>query len=119
MIGKTRKIRMSKCDIEWSKQGRIREGDCMYCGSTQYLQAHHLVGRSNKATRLMSENCVVLCAKHHTFSSEFSAHLTPEKFKKWFKKLYIIRFKAVTKRALEHWTERQAVEEFKNKLEGK
>lgn len=48
----------------------------------------------------------------HTWSSEFSAHKTPEAFRRWFKKAYPDRAKAIEAKAKTHMSERQAIQEF-------
>lgn len=62
----------------------------------------------------MLENGITLCVMHHTWSSDFSAHKTPEAFRKWFKKTYPDRVKAIEQKAKIYMSERQAIEEFKN-----
>ena len=41
------------------------------------------MGRRNFSTRWYIPNGVVLCSKHHTFDSEFSAHQNPVAFAQW------------------------------------
>jgi hypothetical protein len=73
-----------KLDKACSEIAKKRAGyKCEYCGSGSYVNAHHVVGRRNKAVRWELTNLVCLCAKHHTFSSEFSAHQTPTIFAEW------------------------------------
>jgi hypothetical protein len=60
----------------------------------------------------MKENAVILCASHHVFSSDFSAHKTPEKFERWFKKEFPTRHRAIIKKAQGKMTEREAISEF-------
>ena len=79
------KIKIQKEDTEWARQVRERDKKCLYCRKTQYLQAHHLFGRSRSSTRYNLLNGFTLCAKHHVFSNEFSAHRTNETFKIWAK----------------------------------
>jgi hypothetical protein len=75
-------------DIAWSKEVKVRDGyRCVYCGSTEYLNAHHIFSRNNLTTRFDLDNGITLCAKHHTFSNEFSAHKTPTEFTYWLEKL--------------------------------
>jgi hypothetical protein len=111
---KIKKVRISKYDKLWSALVRKRDGRCLYalCNKTEFLNAHHFKGRSCKSTRLMLANGVSLCSAHHVFSSEFSAHKTPEKFDRWFKKTYPDRYKAIIKRAQTMMTELQAIKEF-------
>jgi hypothetical protein len=111
---KIKKVRISKYDKLWSALVRKRGGRCLYelCDETKYLNAHHFKGRSCKATRLMLENGISLCAMHHVFSANFSAHKTPEKFGRWFKKKFPDRYKAIIKKAQTMMSERAAIQEF-------
>jgi hypothetical protein len=45
------------------------------------------------------DNLVSLCPSHHPFNHEFSAHKTPEAFKRWFKKNHPDRYRNVIKKA--------------------
>jgi hypothetical protein len=60
----------------------------------------------------MLDNGVTLCAGHHTFNYEFSAHRAPEAFTRWFKKTYPDRHKAIIKKAQTMMSEREAIQEF-------
>ena len=112
MLGKIKKIKIGKFDKQWGALVRHRDGKCLYCGTPSNLNAHHFKGRACKATRLMLDNGVSLCSSHHVFSSDFSAHKTPEKFERWFKKTFPKRFKAITKKAQTMMSERLAIQEF-------
>ena len=109
---KIKKVRISKYDKLWSKAVRERDRRCLVCGKTDYLAAHHFIRRGVKATRLALENGITLCPAHHTFNHEFSAHRTPESFKRWFEKEYPDRAKAMRKREQTMMTEREAIKEF-------
>ncbi len=111
-ISKIKKIKIGKYDKLWSKLARELKPRCEYCGSYEFLNAHHFKGRACKATRLMMENAVVLCSSHHVFNSDFSAHKTPEKFERWFKKEFPKRYKAIIKKAQTMMSERLAIAEF-------
>jgi hypothetical protein len=109
------KLRFSTADKKWSKLVRERDGQCLYCGrkADQWvLNAHHFIRRSVKATRLMLENGVSLCFVHHTSSHDFSAHKTPEAFKRWFTSTFPERAILIEDKARQHTTERQAIQEF-------
>src|SRR3990167_5758747 len=82
---KFRKISISKADIIWARQVRERDGKCVVCGKNNFLNAHHLFGRGNYNTRFNLENGVTLCAGHHTFRNDFSAHKTPKDFRDWWR----------------------------------
>jgi 5-methylcytosine-specific restriction endonuclease McrA len=109
---KIKKIKLSKYDVLWSRFVRERDGECLYCGKREYLAAHHFLRRGIKATRLVLDNGVTLCASHHTFNHQFSAHRTPEAFEKWFKRTYPDRYREIRKRAQIMMTERGAIKEF-------
>lgn len=60
-----------------------KQGYCTICGkSNGVLHAHHFVTRARKATKWYLPNLICLCVHCHTFSFKFSAHKTPEAFKK-------------------------------------
>jgi hypothetical protein len=113
---KIKKIKLSKYDKIWSQFVRKRDGECLYCHRTEALNAHHFKGRSCKSTRLLLVNGISLCAGCHVFSSVFSAHKTPEKFEKWFKKTYPERYQEIRKRAQTIMSEREAIKEFCEKF---
>jgi hypothetical protein len=109
---KIKKIKLSKYDTIWAKFVRERDGECLYCHRTDGLNAHHFKGRSCKSTRLLLINGVTLCVSHHVFNSQGSAHKTPERFEKWFKKTYPERYQEIRKRAQIMMSEREAIKEF-------
>jgi 5-methylcytosine-specific restriction endonuclease McrA len=80
---KQRGITTKKLDKLWSESVRKRDGKCMYCGSKDYLNAHHIFSRSNRSTRWDINNGITLCSGHHKFSSTFSAHKTHVEFTYW------------------------------------
>ena len=73
----------TRCDDLWSKVIR-KDGFCEICGTTKNLQAHHVVTRAKLPTRHMLENGVCLCAKHHLFNKDISAHGNSVAFVKWY-----------------------------------
>ena len=86
IYGKPKKVKITTKTLDklWRMAVKKLAGDeCEYCGATKYLNAHHVFGRRNFAVRWEINNGVSLCAKHHTFSNEFSAHQTPTRFKDW------------------------------------
>ena len=103
---------MSVFDKLWSRIVRDRDGHCVVCGRTEYLAAHHLIGRTAKSVRLDPENGYTLCPLHHTFSNDFSAHRTPRDFKEWAREKDPKRVERVENRAKVHKTEREAIKEF-------
>ena len=73
-----------KLDTCWREIVKNRAGmKCEKCGKDKNLNAHHIFGRRNKAVRWEISNGCCLCAKHHTFSSTFSAHQAPTAFSEW------------------------------------
>ena len=50
------------------------------CRKTEYVQAHHFVGKSNYRLRWDVRNGVPLCRGHHSFI----AHVQYERFRDWF-----------------------------------
>lgn len=56
-----------QCDTIWSKYIRTRDRECLMCGKTENLQAHHCIvtkGASN-ATRYNLNNGITLCYGCH------------------------------------------------------
>lgn len=87
-LSSARKKEKLNKDIDWAKQVKERDNfRCVYCGDNSYLNAHHIFSRNNLTTRFDLDNGITLCAKHHTFSNEFSAHKTPTEFTYWLEKL--------------------------------
>lgn len=74
-----------KADKLWSEIIRLH-WVCEYdlCNKSEYLNAHHIIWRSNKNLRWSLFNGICLCAWHHTFNSDFSAHKQPLLFSKRF-----------------------------------
>jgi len=71
-----------QADKLWAS--RIRDiWECEYCWKKEHLNAHHIIWRSNKKMRWDLENWISLCAYHHIFSSDFSAHKQPLLFTRW------------------------------------
>ena len=77
-----------KLDKLWSLLVKHRAGfKCEYCGTREKrLNSHHIYSRANRSTRWDLTNGVCLCVGHHTFSTKFSAHLTPTEFTEWLYK---------------------------------
>jgi len=60
-----------------------KQGYCTICNkSNGVLNAHHFRTRKIKTLRWYLPNLVCLCVHHHTWDQKFSAHKTPEAFKK-------------------------------------
>jgi len=72
-----------KLDKAWSR-AILSKGRCEVDGSTQSLNAHHIVGRRNLALRWDLRNGVCLSAGYHVFRTQ-SAHQDPIWFYNWLK----------------------------------
>lgn len=57
---------LKQADTLWGKLIRL-PGRCIECGSTEYVQAAHCIGRAYRKVRHDPRNGVPLCAKHHVF----------------------------------------------------
>ncbi len=81
---KKRKIKSPRRRLDglWRKAVLAVYGNrCEICGLTgKGLNAHHIISRNNYSTRWDALNGVILCPKHHTFDSKFSAHRNPLRF---------------------------------------
>lgn len=78
-----RKERLSK-EKEWADACKKRaDWACEYCGTTENLNAHHIFSRNKKSVKFDLDNAICLCALHHIFSTDFSAHKTPTEFTEW------------------------------------
>ena len=112
-------------DMAWRKIVIKRAGNrCEYCGKKEYLNAHHIIGRRNKAVRWEISNGCLLCPACHIFSSLFSAHQTPTLFagwiinkrgKDWHDEL---KRKALTPKKWTNSDKHELLNEFKKCLEG-
>ncbi len=86
-----------------ARQRQIREADSLHrqliftlCGHAcsvkgckcHPVERHHPIGCATLGYRWHPDNGIPLCVDHHRLSSQFSAHLTPVKFKKWLKAEY-------------------------------
>jgi hypothetical protein len=71
----------------WSEIVKKKAGyKCEVCGSTENLQSHHIIGRGNWRLRWEPRNGACLCAKHHKFDRNQSAHNNPLWFNEWLQK---------------------------------
>lgn len=79
------KVKRTKEDRKWSKDVRKRDNnECVICGKTERLNAHHIIPINNKDTRLDLKNGITLCSAHHRFNQKkISAHQHPLAFFKW------------------------------------
>jgi len=78
------KIKLTKEDKQWAKEVKDRDGwACVVCDSKIKPNAHHILPRELKGTKLDISNGITLCIAHHMFSREISAHNNPLAFFKW------------------------------------
>lgn len=63
----------------WAKVCKLNISKCEYpnCNNMDRLNAHHIISRTNNATRYDPFNCMILCSYHHTLG-ECSAHKDPD-----------------------------------------
>ena len=73
----------AKADKLWSQLIRM-DGSCEICGTSENLNAHHIISRAKLHTRYMKENGICLCVGHHMFNKDISAHGNSVAFVKWF-----------------------------------
>lgn len=74
----------NKCDGEWAKQIKHRDSNkCAMCGSEENLHTHHLIDRNIVVYRHELWNGITLCAKHHMYDREKSAHKATIGFVFW------------------------------------
>lgn len=64
-MSKKRQNYMKKADVLFSKLVRDRDGCCLNCGATEYLQCAHIHSRSYKSIRTDFDNAVALCRGCH------------------------------------------------------
>ena len=84
-VTKVKRIRIlkKKLLVVWAKIAKIQQGNkCQICGSTEYLNAHHLIPKEKKdsALRYDLQNAIVLCPRHHKYSYDLSPHKNPITF---------------------------------------
>lgn len=67
----------------WTKLVKIRANNqCERCGSTRFLNSHHVYDRTNYNVRYSLENGCCLCVSCHRFDRK-SAHNAPLEFSEW------------------------------------
>lgn len=63
---------------EWAMEVKTRAGfACEFCGSTKYVQAHHIISKTLEAFRYDADNGIACCARCHKFATGLSAHQNP------------------------------------------
>lgn len=75
-------VKMKRCDAVWQQIIRLKfKGKCVLCGKSDgQLHTHHLISRAAHFYRHNVNNGVLLCARHHVFSPDLSAHGAPWAF---------------------------------------
>lgn len=58
-------LQVAEADVQFSKEIRKRDGQCVNCGSTLFLGCSHYFGRAIYATRYDPYNCITLCQECH------------------------------------------------------
>jgi hypothetical protein len=86
----------------WGMYIHRRDEVCQVCGGYP-ANAHHVVGKMNYRLRFEPDNGILLCPKHHTFDSKFSAHGTPTLFGEWFAEKYPQRHQFIKDHVNEFW----------------
>ena len=83
-LKKLERRQVRKAFKEWSLAVKERDGNkCVICSRTEYAHAHHIIPREIKETRFNVMNGITLCAKHHKYSVQLSAHKNPLAFALW------------------------------------
>ena len=71
-----------RADRAW-KRWVHQTGKCEICGSTENLNAHHLISRGRIHLRHNPFNGICLCVGCHVYNNELSAHMAPLAFAAW------------------------------------
>jgi hypothetical protein len=80
-------LKLTAEDKEWADKVKDRDGRrCVICGSTERLNAHHIIVRENHETKFEVSNGLSLCPKHHFFCRQVSAHNNPIGLFMWLEK---------------------------------
>lgn len=64
-MSKQRQNYMARADVLFAAEIKARDGACLNCGSTDYLQCAHIITRSYKSIRVDPDNAVALCRSCH------------------------------------------------------
>lgn len=77
---KTKKDKLlEQCEDLWKETCKKRDGKCIFCGSMDILQVHHVYSRQSASTFLDINNGTTLCKKCHakvTFNNDFKTEFT-------------------------------------------
>jgi len=72
-----------KLDRLFSRYIHKRDKVCQICGKKDFLDTAHIIPRQVMGLRWAPDNAVLLCKKHHKFSSK-AFHQNPLAFYRWF-----------------------------------
>lgn len=80
-------LKLTPEDRAWADLVKDRDGrKCVICGSSERLNAHHIIVRENHETKFDVMNGLSLCPKHHFFCRQVSAHNNPIGLFIWLEK---------------------------------
>jgi 5-methylcytosine-specific restriction endonuclease McrA len=88
---------MKRADKLFSKMIRDRDGACVACGSTEFLQCAHIISRSYKSIRVNPDNAVALCRSCHTFWTH-----RPIEWRQYVEGMFPGRWTVLEELALQH-----------------
>ena len=88
---------MRRADQAFSRYIRARDGECVNCGSKDFLQAAHIISRSYKSIRVNPENCVALCRSCHV---KFTHR--PLEWREWVEDVFPGRWDELKEQALRY-----------------
>ena len=105
---------VKKADTLFSKYIRERDGKCVRCGKTEYLQCSHFWPRAISATRFDPENCDTLCYGCHYGDRYHGWEYSKQGEYRTFKinQLGEERYKALEERANMFKPQKEAIAEF-------
>lgn len=78
------RLKLTDADKRWAQKVKERDNNrCVICGTDFRLNSHHIIPRENHDMKYELVNGITLCAKHHMFCREISAHNNPLAFFIW------------------------------------
>lgn len=119
-VPKVKRIRILKKKLLtiWAKIAKEQQGNkCQICGSSEFLNAHHIVPKEKKdnALKYDLQNAIVLCPRHHKYSYDLSPHKNPLTFFALFTAAYPTKYNYLLKHAsdIKVYTEEELTELLK------
>lgn len=105
---------VKKADTLFSKYIRERDGKCVKCGKTEYLQCSHFWPRAISHTRFDPENCDTLCYGCHYGDRYHGWEYAKQGAYRTFKieQLGEERYKALEERSNTFMQQREAINNF-------